>query len=95
MTISLDAAGLFRFLAFWVATKAGSSGRRLHLYFWVFFLLLAVAVGNVSPSVHNVFQGFTSDAGPRRSLRYPIPRILHENRRVCIVSRMAETTYHY
>ncbi|KAF9646199.1 hypothetical protein BDM02DRAFT_3156650 [Thelephora ganbajun] len=46
LTISLDTAGLFRFLAFWVANKGGSSGRRLHLYFWVFFLLLAVAVGN-------------------------------------------------
>lgn len=46
ITISLDAAGLFRFLAFWVASKGGSSGKRLHLYFWVFFLLLAVAVGN-------------------------------------------------
>ena len=50
MTISLDAAGLFRFLAFWVASKGGSSGKRLHFYFWVFFLLLAVAVGNVRPS---------------------------------------------
>ena len=48
MTISLDAAGLFRFLAFWVANRGGSSGKRLYLYFWAFFLLLAVAVGNVS-----------------------------------------------
>ena len=48
LTISLDAAGLFRFLAFWVANKGGSSGKRLYLYFWIFFVLLAVAVGNVS-----------------------------------------------
>lgn len=95
MTISLDAAGLFKFLAFWVATKAGSSGRRLHLYFWIFFLLLAVAVGNVGPSVRDVFQGLISNAGPRRPLRYPIPRILHKDRRVCTISCIAEVTYHY
>jgi Na+/H+ antiporter NhaD/arsenite permease-like protein len=47
MTISLDAAGVFRFLAFWAAHKGGSSGKKLYLCFWVFFLLLAVAVENV------------------------------------------------
>ena len=59
MTISLDAAGLFKFLAFWVAKKAGSSGKRLYLYFWIFFLLLAVAVGNVSSSFFPFPQGLT------------------------------------
>lgn len=59
MTISLDAAGLFRFLAFWVANKGGSSGRRLHLYFWIFFLLLAVAVGNVGSFLPPFLQPLT------------------------------------
>jgi len=59
LTISLDAAGLFRFLAFWVANKGGSSGRKLYLYFWVFFLLLAVAVGNVGSVFFLPFQVFT------------------------------------
>ena len=58
LTISLDAAGLFRFLAFWVANKGGSSGKRLYLYFWVLFVLLAVAVGNVGPVFSLLFQLF-------------------------------------
>jgi len=64
MTISLDAAGLFRFLAFWVANKGGSSGKRLYLYFWVFFLLLAVAVGNVGSVFLFPFQVFTLTQDP-------------------------------
>ena len=95
MTISLDAAGLFRFLAFWVANKGGSSGKRLYLYFWVFFLLLAVAVGNVSSSARNVFQEFTNDVGPCCSLRNTIPRVFHKDCRVCIVSCVKEATNHH
>ena len=59
MTISLDAAGLFRFLAFWVANKGRSSGKTLYLYLWVFFLLLAVVVGNASYVFFLLFPGFT------------------------------------
>ena len=49
ISISLDATGLFRFLAFWVASKGGSSGRVLYAYFYLFFLFCGVLVGNVSP----------------------------------------------
>ena len=70
LTISLDAAGLFRFLAFWVANKGGSSGKRLYLYFWVFFLLLAVAVGNVSSVFSPLFRTHPSS----RTLSFsPVP----------------------
>ena len=48
ISISLDATGLFRFLAFWVASKGGSSGQRLFTYLYLFFLLCGVVVGNVS-----------------------------------------------
>ncbi|OJT07874.1 hypothetical protein TRAPUB_1224 [Trametes pubescens] len=46
ISISLDATGLLRFLAFWVANKGGSSGHRLFAYLYVFFLLCGVIVGN-------------------------------------------------
>ncbi|RPD57395.1 hypothetical protein L226DRAFT_512254 [Lentinus tigrinus ALCF2SS1-7] len=46
ISISLDATGLFRFLAFWVASKGGSSGPRLFSYLYIFFLLCGVVVGN-------------------------------------------------
>ncbi|KAL1945316.1 hypothetical protein VTO73DRAFT_2167 [Trametes versicolor] len=46
ISISLDATGLLRFLAFWVANKGGSSGRKLFAYLYVFFLLSGVIVGN-------------------------------------------------
>lgn len=49
ISISLDATGLLRFLAFWVAQKGGSSGHRLYLYLYLFFLVCGVIVGNVSP----------------------------------------------
>ena len=48
ISISLDATGLLRFLAFWVASKGGSSGRRLFAYLYLFFLVSGVVVGNVS-----------------------------------------------
>ena len=47
MSISLDATGLLRFLAFWVARKGGADGRRLYAYLYVFFLVCGVVVGNV------------------------------------------------
>ena len=47
ISISLDATGLFRFLAFWVASKGGSSGRVLFSYLYLFFLICGVVVGNV------------------------------------------------
>ncbi|KAI0629718.1 hypothetical protein C8Q77DRAFT_1236349 [Trametes polyzona] len=46
ISISLDATGLLRFLAFWVASKGGSSGRRLYTYLYLFFLVCGVIVGN-------------------------------------------------
>ncbi|KZT03924.1 uncharacterized protein LAESUDRAFT_744420 [Laetiporus sulphureus 93-53] len=46
LSISLDATGLLRFLAFWVVQKGGSSGRRLFTALYVFFLLCGVIVGN-------------------------------------------------
>ncbi|KAI0692424.1 hypothetical protein C8T65DRAFT_669686 [Cerioporus squamosus] len=48
ISISLDATGLFRYLAFWVASKGGSSGPKLFTYLYLFFLLCGVIVGNVS-----------------------------------------------
>ncbi|KAI0317400.1 hypothetical protein OF83DRAFT_1163943 [Amylostereum chailletii] len=46
IAISLDATGLLRFLAFWVARKGGSSGPRLYFLLYVFFLFCGVVVGN-------------------------------------------------
>ncbi|KAH9856734.1 hypothetical protein C2E23DRAFT_900749 [Lenzites betulinus] len=46
ISISLDATGLLRFLAFWVASKGGSSGCRLFTYLYVFFLICGLIVGN-------------------------------------------------
>ncbi|KAI0034846.1 hypothetical protein K488DRAFT_44541, partial [Vararia minispora EC-137] len=46
ISISLDATGLLRFLAFWVAKKGGTSGKRLYFFFYVFFLFCGIIVGN-------------------------------------------------
>ncbi|TFY82993.1 hypothetical protein EWM64_g1019 [Hericium alpestre] len=46
MSVSLDATGLFRFLAYRVARKGGSSGQRLYLYIYLFFLVSGVLIGN-------------------------------------------------
>ncbi|KAI0338074.1 hypothetical protein BDW22DRAFT_1363465 [Trametopsis cervina] len=46
LAISLDTTGLFRFLAFWVVRKGGSSGRRLYLYLYAFFFAAGILVGN-------------------------------------------------
>ncbi|TFY55949.1 hypothetical protein EVJ58_g7927 [Rhodofomes roseus] len=46
LSISLDATGLLRFLAFWVVGKGGGSGRRLFAYLYAFFLICGVIVGN-------------------------------------------------
>lgn len=48
LSISLDATGLLRFLAFRVAQKGGSSGHRLYLYLFIFFFVAGLVVGNVS-----------------------------------------------
>lgn len=58
MSISLDAAGLFRFLAFWAARKGGSSGHKLFAYLYAWFLICGVIVGNVSAS--HYFDNFES-----------------------------------
>jgi len=46
IAISLDSTGALRFLAHWVAKKGGTSGRRLYLYFFLFFVTLGGCVGN-------------------------------------------------
>ncbi|KZT61161.1 hypothetical protein CALCODRAFT_464540 [Calocera cornea HHB12733] len=46
ISISLDATGLLRFLAFWVAKRGGTSGRRLYLLLYLFFLAYGLVVGN-------------------------------------------------
>lgn len=46
MVISVDKAGFLRFLAFWVATRSGSSGIRLYIAIYTFFFALGVVVGN-------------------------------------------------
>ncbi|CCM02976.1 uncharacterized protein FIBRA_05091 [Fibroporia radiculosa] len=46
LSISLDATGLLRFLAFWVVQKGGSSGRKLFTSLYAFFLVCGVIVGN-------------------------------------------------
>lgn len=48
LSISLDATGLLRFLAFWAARKGGASGPKLYFYLYLFFLASAAIVGNVS-----------------------------------------------
>ncbi|KZO90572.1 hypothetical protein CALVIDRAFT_389827 [Calocera viscosa TUFC12733] len=46
ISISLDATGLLRFLAFWVAKRGGASGRRLYFLLYFFFLAYGLIVGN-------------------------------------------------
>ncbi|KAG8800228.1 hypothetical protein FRC16_003366 [Serendipita sp. 398] len=46
MVISVDNAGLLRFLAFWVACRSGTSGIRLYSSICTFFFVLGVIVGN-------------------------------------------------
>ncbi|KAH9843312.1 putative arsenite efflux transporter ArsB-like [Teratosphaeria destructans] len=46
IAISLDASGLIRWAAFKVLQKAGHKGKLLYFYLYVFFFLLACAVGN-------------------------------------------------
>ncbi|CAL1712066.1 unnamed protein product [Somion occarium] len=46
ISISLDFTGLFRFSAFWVARRGGTSGPRLYLYLYLFFLVSGIIVGN-------------------------------------------------
>jgi len=46
LTVSLDKMGLYAFLAVWVARRGKSSGRRLFLFLYLFFLACAVLFGN-------------------------------------------------
>jgi len=46
LSISLDATGLLRYLAFLVSQKGGSSGPRLYLSFYAFFFAFGMLVGN-------------------------------------------------
>ncbi|KAL7416003.1 hypothetical protein BDY24DRAFT_380768 [Mrakia frigida] len=46
LSISLDATGLLRYLAFLVSQKGGSSGHRLFLSFYAFFFVSGMLVGN-------------------------------------------------
>jgi Na+/H+ antiporter NhaD/arsenite permease-like protein len=46
IAISLDASGLIRWLAFKVLQRSGHNGKRLYLYLYIFFYLLACVVGN-------------------------------------------------
>ncbi|KZS87743.1 hypothetical protein SISNIDRAFT_476169 [Sistotremastrum niveocremeum HHB9708] len=46
LAISLDATGLLRFLAFWVANRGGPSGRRLYILLYLFFLSAGILIGN-------------------------------------------------
>lgn len=47
ISISLDATGLLRFLAFWVLKKGGSRGRRLYFLLYTFFFVSGLIFGNV------------------------------------------------
>lgn len=47
ITVSLDATGLFQFLALWVAKKGGTSGRKLYTLLYLFFFGAGIIVGNV------------------------------------------------
>ena len=53
LSISLDATGLLRFLAFWVVRKGGHSGRKLFSYLYAFFLICGVVVGNVREPLYS------------------------------------------
>lgn len=46
LSISLDATGLLRYLAFLVSQKGGSSGPKLYLSFYAFFFATGALVGN-------------------------------------------------
>ena len=80
MAISLDATGLFRFLAFWVARKGGTSGPRLYFYLYLFFLVSATVVGNVSNRVQQrcYFPSMTCPKGPSHPLRHSVPGLSDE-----------------
>lgn len=80
IAISLDATGLFRFLAFWVARKGGTSGPRLYFYLYLFFLVSATVVGNVSHRVQQrcYFSSMTYPKGPGHPVRHSIPGLPDE-----------------
>ena len=46
MVLSVDRAGVLRFLAFWVASRGGSSGIRLFIAIYAFFFCVGTVIGN-------------------------------------------------
>ena len=46
MVLSVDKAGVLRFLAFWVASRSGSSGIRLYVAIYAFFFCVGTVIGN-------------------------------------------------
>ncbi|TRM66936.1 hypothetical protein BD626DRAFT_484251 [Schizophyllum amplum] len=46
MSITLDATGLLKAVAFWVSNKGGTSGPRLFVYFYSMLTLLTLFIGN-------------------------------------------------
>ena len=87
VAISLDATGLFRFLAFWVARKGGTSGRRLYFYLYLFFLVSAAVVGNVSHRVQQRyhFPSMTCPKGPSHPVWHSVPGLPNEGIGVSLI----------
>jgi Na+/H+ antiporter NhaD/arsenite permease-like protein len=77
MSISLDAAGLFRFLAFWAARKGGKNGGRLFAYLYVWFLVCGVVVGNVGTIHSSKVRLLMMSVGPRYPLRNGVSSLLY------------------
>lgn len=46
MILSVDKAGVLRFLAFWVASRSGSSGIKLYVAIYAFFFGVGAIIGN-------------------------------------------------
>lgn len=86
MAISLDFTGLLRFSAFWVARRGGESGRRLHLFLYMFFAVCGVVVGNVSSYTLSVLYSASNicSIGSSHLVRHRVPGVLHQSDRVRI-----------
>jgi hypothetical protein len=69
IVLSLEATGLLRFLAHWVARKAGTSGRRVYAYLYAFFFASGVIIGNVDEFTSIILSFYTiCAAGSRRDI---------------------------